>query len=301
MTVSQALDHSIVGFAGRFLPILILILAVEVALPILFFLGRDRLIFLPSVHPGPEEGLFWFRGGVDARVVRIERPDGRRLAAYDARPADADRERLPVVIFLHGNAGNIAHRAYLLDAFVRGTETRTVLIDYSGYGGNEGSPSEAEVYRDGLAAYDHIVSTGVAADRIVLYGESLGSAVALAVAADRPVAGIVVQSGFSTASSMALRIYPWMPLTALLARGSFPNLDRLQQISAPLLIVHGRRDKIVPFAEGKRLHSAAPAGTEFLAIEGAGHNDLFEVAGPDYLESLGEYFRAWTITADRTP
>lgn len=278
--------------------LLVLLLAVQIGLPLIVYLARDRMIFLPSAQPGPEAGLPFFQEDVDARLVRIERPDGRRLAAYDAAPAGLDEERLPVVIFPHGNAGNIAFRAALLDAFVRGTGARTVLFDYSGYGGNEGRPSEKEVYRDGLAAYDHVAADGVPAERIVLYGESLGGAVALAVAAERPVAGVVVQSGFASGSSMALRLYPWLPLTALLARGSFRNVDRLREIDAPLLLVHGRRDRIIPFAEGRRLEQAAPAGTEFLAIEGAGHNDLFEVAGPEYLALLGERFRRWVSSGD---
>lgn len=281
--------------------LLALLLVVQIALPLFVYLWRDRLIFLPSVRPGPEEGLSLFGEAVRARLLRIQRPDGRALAAYDLLPESSQGAPLPVVIFLHGNAGNIALRAPLLQAFVRGTGARTILLDYSGYGGNEGSPSEREVYRDGLAAYDHVAATVAPPGRIVLYGESLGGAVALKVAAERPVAGIVLQSCFSSASSMALRIYPWLPLTALLAYGSFPNLDRVEKVDAPLLIVHGQRDRIIPFAEGRRLHRAAPADAEFLAIEGAGHNDLFEVAGPEYLSLLGERFRRWAAAADRPP
>jgi len=277
--------------------LLLLFLAVEMGLPLLLALGRNRLIFLPSAEPGPEAGLAYFPAAVEARVVRIRRPDGRLLAAYDARLSGADQASAPVVLFAHGNAGNLFYRAPLLAFFVRHTGARTLLFDYSGYGGNAGRPSEEEVYRDGLAAYDHLVAEGVAPGRIVLYGESLGAAVALEVASRRPVAGVVLQSSFASLSSMARRLYPWLPLGPLLVRGAFPNAERLRRLEMPALVVHGTEDEIIPFAEGRSLHAAAPAGADFLPIDGAGHNDLFEVGGEEYLRALGDRFRAWVEAA----
>ncbi len=272
---------------------LALILVVEVGLPVLMALGRNRLIFLPSAAPGPEGGLEAFPPEVEARLLHVRRPDGRLLPAYDARRRRQSDDEGPVVLFAHGNAGNLFDRASLLDFFVRHTGARTLLFEYSGYGGTAGKPSEEEVYRDGLAAYDHLVDEGVAPARIVLYGESLGSAVALKVASERPVAGVVVQAPFSSLSSLAWRLYPWLPLGPLLVRGAFPNAQRASRLTPPLLVVHGTKDEIIPFAEGQKLHAAAPAGTELLPIAGAGHNDLFEVGGEAYLRGLGERFRAW--------
>lgn len=281
--------------------LLLFVLAVEVGLPLLLYLGRNRMIFLASVAPGPEGGLDFFPPEVAVRLVRIPRPEagseGWSLAAYDARPQGYDEAAGPVVIFAHGNAGNLYWRAPLLAAFVRGTGARTVMFDYSGYGGNGGHPSEEAVYRDGLTVYDHVARQGVSPGRIILYGESLGSAVALAVAGERPVAGVVLQSAFSSASSLALRLYRWLPLTALLVRGEFPNARRLAGLEVPALVVHGTRDEIIPFAEGQRLAAAAPQSAELLPIPGACHNDLFEVAGGDYLRLLGERFRAWVERA----
>lgn len=279
------------------LTLLIVFLAIEVALPVAMALGRNKLTFFPSATPRPEEGLAYFPPDVEARLVRIRRPDGRLLAAYDARPRSAASDDGPVVLFAHGNAGNLGHRAPLLGDFVRHTGARTLLFDYSGYGGNEGRPSEDEVYRDGLAAYDHLMAEGVRPERLVLYGESLGGAVALKVASERPVAGVVVQAPFSSLSSFARRLYPWLPLGAVLVRGAFPNAERASRLAVPLLVVHGTADEVVPFAEGRAVHAAAPAGTELLPIEGAGHNDLFEVGGEKYLRGLGEQFRKWTAEA----
>lgn len=287
--------------------LLAVIFVVEVVLPVAMSLARNRLLFFPAQRPSAEEGLARM-GDADARVVRVRRPDGRELAAYDVGPgprgrdaaapaaepgtrADAD---VPVVLFFHGNAGNIGGRAQIAAWFAQGARCRLLLVDYSGYGGNAGSPSEDELHADALAAYDHLVAQGTDPRRIVVYGESIGGAPALHVATERRVAGLVVQSGFSSLSSMALRVYPWMPLASLLVRGAFPNTDRIATLDVPVLVVHGRRDSISPFAEAERLHAAARPGAELLAIDGADHNDLFEVGGTAYLRGLGDRFRRWT-------
>jgi fermentation-respiration switch protein FrsA (DUF1100 family) len=271
--------------------LLVLVAVVEIAFPLLMFLFRDRVMFFPSATPAPEDAV-WLKE-VPGRVVHVVRKDGRKLAAYDVAPralaADA-----PVVLFLHGNAGNIATRAGIAGDFARAANVRLLMPDYSGYGGNEGSPSEAELCADSLAAFDHLVAEGVPAKRIVVFGESIGGAPALYLARERPCAGVAVQSTFSSLSSMALRLYPWMPLGALLVSGRFPNADWIGALDCPVLVVHGRRDRIVPFAEGERLFAAAKPGAEFLPLDAADHNDLFDVAGDEYLRGLGDRFRRWT-------
>ena len=273
--------------------VLVALLVVEVGLPLLAFLLRDRLMFFPSAAPRAREGLPRVGPGVEAAAVEVLRPDGRRLEALDGRPAGAAGD-LPVLLFLHGNAGTAGGRAPILGDLVRGTGARVLLAEYSGYGGNGGSPSEREAVADGLAAFDHLRAAGVPAGRIVLYGESLGGAVALAVAAERECAGVVLQSSFSSTASMALRLYPWMPLAALLSRGSFPSVDRIAGLRAPVLVAHGARDSIVPPAEGRRLHAAAPPGAELLVVPGADHNDFLEVAGEPWIATLRERIRTWT-------
>ena len=275
---------------------LIVFLAVELLLPLVLFIARDRVIFLPSKSPSAEAGLAWADPST-TRLVKVVRTDGRRLAAYDLQPRTAD-EQPPVVLFFHGNAGNIAQRVAYLERFAEQTAARVLMPDYSGYGGNPGSPTEAEVYLDGLAAYDHLAAQGVAASRMVLYGESLGGAVALAVAQERPVAGIVLQSTFSSASSMARKVWPWLPLTSLLARGTFPNTERLQSLTTPAWIVHGTEDRIVPPSEAEKLYRTASEAAELRLIQGAGHNDLLDVGGAEYLEQLAERFRSWTAEGE---
>lgn len=271
--------------------LLIIGLVVELVLPVVIVLRRNDLLFLPSARPLPEAGLPSF-GDVPVEVVRVRRPDGRELAAYDVAPKEAG-ESAPVVLYLHGNAGNIAMRAGMARRFAVGARCRLLLLDYSGYGGNRGTPSEDEIGIDALAGYDHLVAAGVGAARLVVYGESIGGGPALLVASQRPVAGVVLQSTFVSLSSMMRRVVPWLPLAALFVRGSYPNAERIAGLKGPVLVVHGTRDTTIPFAEGKALHAAAPSGAELLPIEGADHNDLFDVAGETYLRGLGERIRRW--------
>jgi fermentation-respiration switch protein FrsA (DUF1100 family) len=270
--------------------LLVAFAAVEIGVPVLLACFRNRLLFFPSDSPRPEAAVW--RKDVPGRLVRVVRPDGRSLAAYDVAPRNLP-EGAPVVLFLHGNAGNIAMRASLASEFAETAGVRVLMPDYSGYGGNDGSPSEDEINVDSLAAFDHLVADGVPARRIVVFGESIGGAPAIYVATQRPVAGLATQSTFSSLPSMALRLYGWMPLGAVFVGGAFPSADRLAHLDVPMLIVHGRNDRIVPFDEGERLHAAQPKA-EFLPVDGADHNDLFDIAGDDYLRGLGERFRTWT-------
>jgi fermentation-respiration switch protein FrsA (DUF1100 family) len=167
------------------------------------------------------------------------------------------------------------------------------MPDYSGYGGNEGSPSEDELSVDALAAYDHLVADGVDPSQIVVFGESIGGGPTLHVATNRAVAGVALQSTLSSLSSMAWRRFWWMPLAPILVSGKFDNADRVARVTAPVLIVHGTVDSIIPFAEGEKLAAVQPKA-EFLRVEGADHNDLYDVAGDAYLRGLGERFRRWT-------
>ena len=264
---------------------------VEIVMPLAMLLARNRLLFFPFDEPAPEARMVAFHR-VDGVVVRVARPDGRKLAAYDVAPRGAPADA-PVVLFLHGNGGNIGMRAEIAAWFAREAGVRVLMPDYSGYGGNDGSPTEDEINADALAAFDHLVAAGVAPSRIVLYGESIGGAPALYVATQRKPAGIAVQSTFSSLPSIALRKFPWMPLAALFVSGSFPSAARIATLDMPVLVVHGRNDSIVPFAEGERLFAAAKPGAEFLPVDTADHNDLLDVAGDDYARGLGERFRKW--------
>ncbi|MCP3916336.1 MAG: hypothetical protein GY711_12335 [bacterium] len=272
------------------LKILVVALLLQLGLPLLLLVLKNRVLFYPAPEPTAADGLPLL-AGVDARLIEVARPDGRMLTGYDARPTGA--ADTPVLLYFHGNAGNVAGRARWLAGFVRSSGLRVVLASYSGYGGNAGSPSEDELERDALAFHDHLTENGVAADQLVVYGESIGGTAALRVASERPCAGAIVQSTLASLSSMAGHVYPWLPLCGVLTRGSFPNDERATGLRVPLWIVHGTDDEIVPYSEGETLRAAAPAA-EFLPIEGARHNDLFEVAGEVYLKEIALRVRRWT-------
>lgn len=218
---------------------------------LIFFPDRD----VPATPPA----------GIEERTFTAS--DGVRLHAWAAGPADAPA----TLLWSHGNGGNIAGRVDVQRALAaRGVAV--LAYDYRGYGRSEGEPSEEGVHRDVLAAYDHLRARGVDARRIVAFGESLGAAVSVRLATERPCAALVLVSPFTTLADVA-RVH-YGPL-GLLAGSRFDALSRIGSLRVPLLVAHGDRDEIVPFALGVRLFEAAPEPKRFLRVEGAHHNDVF--------------------------
>ena len=222
----------------------------------------DNLIFFPDRFvPDPPHG-------VEERRITTE--DGVRIHAWYA-PAPAGKDA-PVLVWSHGNGGNIANRVEVILAF-RDRGLGVLAYDYRGYGRSDGRPSEAGVYRDAHAAYDSERATGTPSERIVCFGESLGSAVTLELATARPCAGVALASPFTNLADVARRHYG--PL-GLLAGARFDALANVTRLTVPLLIVHGDRDEIVPFELGERLFAAAREPKRFVRARGAHHNDVFD-------------------------
>ena len=226
-------------------------------------LPLDSLIFFPDRYvPDPP-------AGIEERTITTS--DGVRLNAwYAAGPPGA-----PTLVWSHGNGGNIAGRVDVqLALAARGVAV--LAYDYRGYGGSEGRPSEGGVYRDAEAAYDSERARGVPAERIVAFGESLGGAVAIRLATERPCAGVGVVSTFTTIQDVARRHYGTV---AILAGNRFDSLSRVRRLGVPLFVAHGDEDEVVPFALGERLFAAANEPKRFLRAAGAHHNDVFDVPG----------------------
>lgn len=190
----------------------------------------------------------------------------------------------PVVLFSHGNGGNISHRFDKLGLFRRAGAS-VLIYDYRGYGRSTGTPSEQGTYRDGEAAWRWLTrEKRIPPERVVLYGESLGSAIALELALREKPAGLILDSPFTSTIAMGQEIFPFLPVRWLV-RYRYDNLSKIAKLSAPLLVMHSPEDDIVPYAMGRRLFEAAPAPKDFFEMKG-NHNDGFADTGPAYGEAL---------------
>lgn len=242
----------------------------------------DRIVFQPSVGRDFRPEQFDLAG----EEVRIATEDGVSLHAFFLPAPGASR----ALLFLHGNAGNASHRLPNAAELVR-LGTHVLLLDYRGYGLSEGSPSEAGVYRDARAGLAYLRELrGLPEERIVVFGRSLGAAVAVDLARDRALAGMVLESAFTSAADVARGSFG--PLGAWLARGHFDAARRITQVRCPLLFFHGDRDDIVAIELGRRLFALAPEPKAFEVIPGAGHNDTTLRGGRAYFERIGRFLDA---------
>ena len=196
----------------------------------------------------------------------------------------------PVILFCHGNAGNISHRLdnvkHLLDQGIQ-----VFIFDYRGYGKSEGRPSEKGLYQDGLAAYDFLVKRKhIAAQRIVPFGRSLGAGVAVEIALRREVRSLIIESAFTSTKEMAKTMFLFKPLSYFLP-AHYNNLEKLGRVSFPKLVIHGEYDEIVPFSMGQNLYDSARPPKYFFPIKGAHHNDTYLVGGKIYFEKFTAFVR----------
>lgn len=236
-------------------------------------MALDGLIFFPDLHvPAPPPGVEE-RGFTTA--------DGVRLHAWWAPPPTG----APVLVWSHGNAGNIGGRAEVLCALAR-RGLGVLAYDYRGYGRSRGHPTEAGVYRDADAAYDAARAAGVPAAHIVCFGESLGGVVSVHLATVRPCAAVVLVATFTRLRDVARAHYG---LLGLLAGDRFDALTRIRTLRAPVLIAHGDEDEVVPFPLGERLFSAAPEPKRFVRVPGAHHNDV--LGSPTLLDAIATFAR----------
>ncbi len=275
----------------RFLrPIVLVALSLSgFVLAMLLFLRwyEPRLIYLPwpKIERTPAE-LGWTYQDLDLSAA-----DGVRLHAWflpAAAPARA------TVLFLHGNAGNISHRFDKL-AVLRALGVDILIVDYRGYGGSTGRPSEAGTYLDADAAYAWLVKEqGVDPQRIVLYGESLGAAVAVDLAVRETVGGLVLESVFSSGVDVAKELFPFVP-ARLLLRNRYETSAKIDRVRAPLLILHSREDEFFGWHHPQRLIDAANAPKRLVELRG-GHNDAFLRSASIYREALTTFLGSLPAT-----
>ena len=242
----------------------------------------DRLVDGMIFHPSPGADLRPEQVGLVGEDVFLETQDGVRIHGFWLPAEGATR----AVLFLHGNAGNASHRLPNAAELVR-LGAHVLLLDYRGYGLSEGRPSEAGVYDDARAGLAHLLETrSLEEERIVVFGRSLGGAVAVDLVQDREVAGLILESTFTSVADMARGL---LPPAAPFVGGRFDSESKIADLRAPLLFFHGDRDEIVPYRLGQKLFEAAPEPKTFETLHGAGHNNTVLVGGRPYFERIRRF------------
>lgn len=267
------------GRAGALGGVLLAVVAAAAILVLLLRRAEPWLIYFPT------RDLVATPSAVGLRYedVWLRAADGTGLHGWYL-PGDG-----PTVLFLHGNAGNISYRLDKLRV-LHELGAAVLIIDYRGYGRSEGRPDEAGLYEDARAAYAWLLDRAVPASAIVVYGESLGTAVAVDLAAGRDVAGVILEAVFTSAADVARELYPGVPVHRVL-RTRFDTRAKVARLEAPLLVLHSQDDELFAVGHAEAIVTAAGQGGRLVRLRG-GHNDAFQVSATVYREALREFLAA---------
>lgn len=241
----------------------------------------DSMTFHPAAYP---QGDWSVADSLGAADVALTTSDGVELHAWFIA-AQTDRSAART-LFLHGNAGNITHRAAHIEAITR-AGSDVLIVDYRGYGKSDGSPSERGLYLDGLAAFDWLAMQGVDRGPIVCHGESLGTAVAVEVAVQRSCAGVILEAPFPSRRAVAAQL---VPILGPLLAGGFETAKKVLAIGCPLFVIHGAADRIISPDFGRAVFEAANLPKEFWSVPMAGHNDIVRSGGEEYGQRLAAFY-----------
>jgi Dipeptidyl aminopeptidases/acylaminoacyl-peptidases len=240
------------------LTILLTVLLGSYAVIVLYFYSiQDQMLYLPKrdLRGTPEQV------GLEYEPVRIVTKDQEQIAGWFIPGGDK------TVLFLHGNGDNISGRLSHAKLW-HDLGFSILLIDYRGYGESTGEPIEVGLYADGLAAWDYLTKErGIPAERIVVVGESLGGGVATWLSSHRPNAALVLDATFTSVPDVAAYQYPWLP-ARILSRNHYRSIDRINQIQTPVLILHSRDDRLIPFEQGQKLFERANQPKTFVELKG---------------------------------
>ena len=256
-------------------------LACYLLLVLVVYLMQARMLYLADV-PGRSLDRTPADIGAEYRDESFEAADGVRLHGWFV-PGHSDR----VLLFFHGNAGNISHRLESIRQFLQ-LGLSVFIIDYRGYGQSEGRTTEQGIYRDAEAAWRHLTETNGTPDgHIIVFGRSMGASAAAYVAARHRPLALIVESSFTSVPDIAREYYPWLPVRWL-SRLRHSAEDFVRQSNAPVLVIHSRDDEIVPFHHGEAIFAAANEPRTFIEIRG-GHNDAFLRDEQNYLAGLRSF------------
>ena len=228
--------------------------------------------------------------------------DGTRTQGWWIPQQTQDAERLNITVLLfHGNAGTISHRLEFHRQLHR-LGVSLMAVEYRGYGDSEGRPTEDGLAMDARAAYSATRELANArGDRLIVHGRSLGGAVAIRLAAERPVDGLIAESTFTSLKEMAGRT--GIPFAKHLVAYEFPSIDRIRDVRAPVFLIHGDADELIPISMGQRLHQAVNHGEpapEWFAVPNGTHNDTWLRAGEAYLQRIEAWLRTVTVEGSAT-
>ena len=269
-----------------------LLAAAYVAISAIVFLARNRIVFPVRGGPAGAPQRFGFAKG---ESVAIRTADGARLAGWFLPPTEPVPAPWPVLLWFHGNGETVAGLADVLRAF-QPPRAALLALDFRGYGASTGRPTVANTLQDADTAIAWLrARPEVDAERIVVYGRSVGSGPAIQAAATHRVAGLVLESAFTSLAAMArvhFKIFP-----SFLAGPGFDNLNTIARVACPVLVIHGDRDRTIPIVMGRALAKRAPLVHEFWVIPRADHNDTYTLGGDAYAKRVRQFVeRATAVT-----
>jgi fermentation-respiration switch protein FrsA (DUF1100 family) len=228
----------------------------------LYFTQRSMMYFPETLHTSPAEA-----GLPEAEEVSLTAADGVHIIGWHVAPGDGK----PVILYLHGNGGALRYRVERFRRLIK-EGVGLVAIEYRGYGGSEGSPSEAGLFADAEAAYAFAAGR-YRPDQLVLWGESLGTGLAVYLAAEKPVGRVILEAPFTSTAAVAARRYWFMPVR-LLMKDQFRSDERIASVTAPVLILHGLNDRVVPYAMGEQMFDLTKGNKHIVRFLDGGHEDL---------------------------
>ena len=277
----QAVDSTVRTLISLFS----IVAGIFVLLSLALYFLQGKMVFLSNL---PGRALTASPGdiGLEFEEVSLTTSDIERLHGWYV-PAIKSKG---VVLFFHGNAGNISHRLDSIEIFHR-LGLDTLIIDYRGYGESTGKASEQGTYLDAEAAWRYLVDErGVPADQIIVFGRSLGGAVGAWLGARHTPAAVIIESSFTSGVDMARQLYPFLP-ARLITRLRYPVVEYVSRLDCPVLVVHSRNDEIIPFEMGQSLYAAAQHRKSFLELRGD-HNNGFFISRRIYIAGLDDFIES---------
>jgi hypothetical protein len=270
---------------------LISLVGAYVAFGVVLFIFQHRLVYLPETRMvGTPHDI-----QLSYEAIYFKTRDDVELFGWYV-PASNSRG---TILFCHGNAGNISDRLDYLGIFHR-LGLSTFIFDYRGFGLSAGHPTEAGTYLDSEAAWDFLVNRkGIPAERMILYGESLGGAVAARLAASQPPGALILASAFTSLPDLASRLYPLFPVRTL-SRFSYDTLASVRRVGCPIMVIHSPEDEIVPFSQGRELYSTANSPKDLLGIKGD-HNSGFITSGEIYTQGIDRFISKYLPSPASSP